>query len=301
MQTTGTPPTRPFNLDTIPALRGVAGMRAVVDFAPKHTSTERLIAGVVTRLDTGEVSFTCAIDQRKMEHAFGPDGATFYTIANKLCESLAQHWQAHEDAQSWKPPFTGATLADLRRFSGRTATESQRTMLERTSALHTLLNAYEITAQKRMTGIVEKVRSAVSKDTNSKHLTKRFNRELALGDSAGPMRVDFLGQHYACYFLQITRSARGLDVNTDRAFGKLYELQALQRFVKKPKKSLGLLEDERPTQFELVMVGDRNDAIQRRAIYQVEALADKRSTVVKTLKSANEAAGHVSDRERLAA
>lgn len=276
-------------------------MRAVVDFAPKLTSTERFIAGVVTRLDTGEVSFTCAIDERKMEHAFGNEGATFYAIANKLCESLAQHWQAKSDAQSWTPPFSGAKLADLRRFSGRTAQEAQRMMLERTSALHTLMDAYEIPAQKRPTGIVEKVRSAVTKDLNCKHLSKRFNRELALGESAGNMRVDFLGQHYACYFLQTTRSARGLDINTDRAFGKLYELQALQRFVRRPKKSLGLLEDERPSHFELVMVGDRNDAIQRRAIYQVEALADKRQALLKITATASAAAEHVCGRELLAA
>lgn len=276
-------------------------MRAVVEFVPKPTSTERLVAGVVTRLDSGEVTYTCAVDLRKMEHAFGDDGAAMHAIALNLCKSLAQHWQAHVDTETWKPPFGAARIADLSRFSARNGAEAQHTMLERTSSLHTLLNAYSITESKRQTGIVEKVRSAINKDSNSKHLAKRFNRELPLGESAGPMRVDFLGQHYACYFLQITRSARGLDINTDRAFGKLYELQALQRFVKRPKKSLGLLEEERPTQFELVMVGDRNDSIQRRAIYQVEALADKRSTVVQTMASATAAAAHVSDRERLAA
>lgn len=280
---------------------GARGERAVIDFAPQPTSTERLVAGVVTRLDDGQVSYLCAIDQRKMEHAFGDDGAALVAIAERLCASLAQHWQAHPNAADWTPPFGGARIADLSRFTSRNAADAQVSMLERTSSLHTLMAAYEIAESKSMSGIVGRVRSAINNDTNTKHLAKRFNRELNLGDEAGVMRVDFLGQHYACYFMQITRNARGVDRNTQHAYGKLFELEALQRFVKKPKKTLGLLDEERPGQFELVMVGDHNDATQRRAIYLVEALADKKSTRLRVLPSARAAAEHVSARERLAA
>ena len=302
MQSPGTPATRPFNLASVPTIvRGARGMRALVDFAPKPTSPERVVAGVVTRLDTGEVSFTCAIDGRRVEHAFGDTGAALYAIALKLCESLAQHWQTHPDATAWHPPFSGAKLADLSRFSGRNAAEAQHLMLNRSSAMHTLLQSYEIPQATRATGIVERVRSAVSKDPNIKYLTKRFSRELPLGNQALPLKVDFLGQHFACYFLQISERTKGMEMNVDRAFGKLYELQALRKFIKKPKKAMGLLEDERPEAFELLMVGDRNNVIQRRAMYQVEALADKGQVMARVVPSVHAAAEHLAQKERLAA
>ena len=280
---------------------GVKGQRAVVDFSPKPTSSERLVAGVVTRLDDGGVSYTCAIDKRKAEHAFGQDGALFYNVAFTLCESLASHWRTLPDANAWAPPFAGARMADLSRCNGRTATDVQHLMLQRVSAMYTLMQAYQMATTVRETGIVEKVRNAIRRDRNSEHLVKRFSRELHLGDEAQSLKVDFLGQHYACYFLQITHSARGLEANTERAFGKLYELAALQRFIKKPRKSLGLLDDERPDKFELVMVGQRTDAVQRRAIYQVEALADKGQVIARTLASASAAAEHLANFERQAA
>lgn len=276
-------------------------MRAVIDFAPKPTSSERLVAGVVTRLDSGDVSYTCAIDERRMEHAFGSAGATFYNIAQQLCESLAQHWQHHADAKAWQPPFSNASLADLSRFSAGTAKEGQSSMLGRTSAWHTLLQSYDIAQAVQPQGIVARVKSAISKDPNSKYLAKRFGRELSLGDQAQPLKVDFLGQNLACYFLQITQSTRGLDGNADRAFARLYELQALRKFIKKPPKVLGLLPEERPDTFELMMIGDRSNAVQRRAIYQVEALADKGHVIARAVPNVQAAAEQVADKERLAA
>lgn len=276
-------------------------MAAVIDFAPKPISTERLVAGIVTRDETGEVGFTCAIDARKIAHAFSEGGQAFFDIAYMLCESLAQHWRVNPDAKTWVVPFSGARIADLGRFSGRDAEDSRAAMLARTSAIHTLLSAYEMNTRPRLTTLTERVRAAVKRDNNATHLATRFNRELNLGERAAPMRVDFLGQNFACYFLQMTSSSRHLDTNTDRAFGKLYELQALQRFVKKPKKTLGLFDDERPQRFELVMVGNRNDSVQRKAIYQVEALADKGSTNTRVVSTVNAAAEHVSEREKLAA
>ena len=173
--------------------------------------------------------------------------------------------------------------------------------LDRTSAMHSLLTAYQIDLQQRSIGIVQQVQSAVRRDINTKHLAPRFNKHLKVGGEAQPLRVDFLGQRYACYFLQITRSSRGLEASTERAFGKLFELEAVRRLVKKPKKSLGLLDDERPTVFELLMVGDRHDAIQRRAIYQIEALADRKEVLIRTEPSVTTAAERVSYQERLAA
>lgn len=300
MQPTGTPPTQPESL-VAPTHGRVIGWRAVIEFAPKPTSPERLCAGVIVRTEDGAVHSHCAIDPRKAEHAFGHAGTALYEVANHLCESLVDHWTANPDAQAWAPPFSNARLSGVTRFSAASPQEGVALMLNRTSTLHTLLSAYEVQQQTRNAGIVEKVRSAVRRDANTKHLAKRFNRELTLNGEAQPFRVDFLGQHYACYFLQVTRSARGLEASTDRAYGKLFELDALRRLVKKPRKSLGLLDEERPNVFELVMVGNRNDAVQKRAIYQVEALADKREVLARIEPSAQAAAERLAWQERRAA
>ena len=167
--------------------------------------------------------------------------------------------------------------------------------------MHTLLAHYQIEQQPRSTGIVDKVRLAVKRDVNAKHLVRRFNKHLTVAGEGNPLKVDFLGQHYACYFLQITRSEKGLEANTERAFGKLFELEAVRRLVKRPKKSLGLLEDERPETFELLMVGNRQDPVQRRAIYQIEALADRKEVIARIEQTVTDAAERVSHQERRAA
>jgi hypothetical protein len=173
--------------------------------------------------------------------------------------------------------------------------------VRRALTLHTLIQQYQIDQQPRSHGIVDKVRSAVKRDVNAKHLVHRFNKLLTVVGEGTPLKVDFLGQRYACYFLQITSSERGLEANTERAFGKLFELEAVRRLVKKPKKSLGLLEDERPEVFELLMVGDRKNSVQRRAIYQIEALADRNEVVARIEQTAAAAADRVSNQERRAA
>lgn len=262
---------------------------------------ERLCAGVVTRLDSGEVAMASALDARKAAHAFGAAGAALASVAQALCESLAAHWRAHDDASAWVPPFEGARLAELSRFSARSVEDANSAMLARVSAMHTLLQGYEIAQAERRGSIVQRVRSVVRRDPNAQHLADRFNRHLPLRDDALPLRVDFLGQRFACYFLQLTSHTRAQELNTERAFGRLYELEALRGFVQRPKKSLGLLDDERPSQFELVMVGSASDSVQRRAIRQIEALADKREVRVRALPTVAHAAEHVATEERQAA
>ena len=278
------------------------GWRAVIDFAPKPTSPERICAGVVTRTEDGKVEFKCAIDSIKAAHAFGSAGTALYCVAQTLCESLAEHWQSNQSAEQWIAPFDQARIAQLSRFSALNISEAHQSILNRTSSLQTLLAAYE-TKQKsyRPRGIAERVRTAIQNDTNSKHLAKRCIREIPLGDQALPLKVDFLGQHFACYFLQISMNPRGMENNLDRAYGKLFELRALRKFIKKPRKSMGLLDDERPQAFELVMVGDRNNPVQRQAIYQVETLADKDEVVAKVTPNVGAAAEHLAQKERLAA
>ena len=299
MLPSGPPPTL---IDAIAQRSGrVAGTRAVIEFAPKLVSLERLCAGVVIRTDDGEVISRCALDKRKVEHAFGLAGTALYEIANALCNSLAKHWKEDGQSAAWVPPFEGARIARSGEFTARNTSDALSQGLSVHSTLATLLSHYEIAEQARNTSIVERVKTAVKRDSNAKHLSGRFNRVLPLGQDAAPLRVDFLGQNFACYFLQIVKSARHSEVNSERALGKLYELQVLRRFVTKPKKSLGLLEDERPKHFELVMVGSRTDAVQRRIMYSVEAMADKSEVRARVVDSALAAAEHVSNSERLAA
>lgn len=300
MPTTGTPPTATES-SPIAAPNHTSGWRAVIDFAPKPTSPERVIAGVVVRTESDEVYALCAIDERKAEHAFGMAGRALHAIADRLCLSLVHHWQTSSQVEAWEPPFANARLASVSRFSASTPLAGMQLMLNRTSTLHTLFSAYEIEQQTRNIGIVERVRTAVRKDANAKHLVRRFNRELNVHGEAQPLKVDFLGRHYACYFVQITRSTRGIDASTDRAYGKLYELQALRRLVKRPTKKLGLLDEERPDTFELLMIGDASDPVQRRAIKQVEALADRGEVLARVEATATAAAERLSAQERRAA
>lgn len=279
----------------------VAGVRAVIEFSPKLVSLERLCAGVVVRTDIGEVFSKCALDKRKVEHAFGLAGTALYEIANALCQSLAKHWADAGEPSDWIPPFEGARIARAGEFTARSASDAVNQGLNVHSTLATLLSHYEIAEQARNTSIVERVKTAVKRDNNAKHLSARFNRVLPLGHDAAPLRVDFLGQNFACYFLQIVKSARHSEVNSERALGKLYELQVLRRFITKPKKSLGLLDDEKPKHFELVMVGSRTDLVQRRIMYSVEAMADKSEVRARVVDSALAAAEHVANSERLAA
>lgn len=279
----------------------VQGWRATIEFAPKPTSTETICAGVVVKTEEGVVDFQCTVDPRKMEHAFGSAGVALSDVALKLCKSLAAYWAQYRRPDGWKPPFNNAKISSLDEFSGRSTEEAMALYLNRTSTLHTLLAHYEIAKQSNPRSIVERVRQAVRKDVNAKHLAPRFNKYLTVAGEAQPLKVDFLGQRFACYFLQLTRSDRGIEVNTERAFGKLYELQALSGLVKAPPTTLGLLDDERPSMFELLMVGSRTDPVQRRAIYQIEALADKKEVIVRLESSATAAAERVAHQERQAA
>jgi hypothetical protein len=279
----------------------VAGWRAVIQFKPKPGAPEQLCAGVVTRLTSGEVQSVCAIDPKKAAHLFGEAGHSLYFAAQALCQSLLEHWRVEPDAGLWVPPFEGASLAEVQAFSGRDAESAAQQMLARASTLYTLLEQYQQSQAEWGRGIVSRIKAAIKRDVATRHLHERFNRQIHIGEEAGTLRVDFLGQNFACYFLQITPSARSAETTTERAFGRLYELAALQRFVKKPKRSLGLLDDERPDRFELVMVGEQNDPVQRRVINLVTALADRETIRALPVASAEAAAAHVVQMERLAA
>lgn len=280
---------------------GVTGVRGVITFAPKPASPETLCAGVVLRTDSGEVAWRSAIDHDRAKHAFGEPGAMLAEVAQHLCESLARHWAAAAQPSDWKPPFHRAALAEAHRFSARTVDEALALLLRRASSLQTLMTQVSLPARRGHATLVRQVQRAMALDPNARHLAPRFSRDLPLGHGAQPLRVDFLGQRYACNLLQVTRNARTIDVSIERAYGKLYELQALREWVKEPPRQLGLLAEERPERFELILVADQRDTVHQRALAQIEAVADQKHVRAQVRPTAAAAAERVAQQERLAA
>lgn len=256
---------------------------------------------MVLQFDGGSTTYQCGLDEAKAAHAFGARGKALAAVARELCTSLTEHWKCTSRGDPWVPPFEGARIARETEFSAQSAAAAIAHALEQHSALHTLLAAYEIAAPARNASIVAAVQREVRRNRRTEHLAPRFNRQLVVSRDAAPLKVDFLGQHYACYFLQVSQSERGIEASAERAYGKLFELDALRRFVKQRPKSLGLLDDERPQRFELIVVGDREHAVQRRALAQIEALADRNRVIARPLANAASAADHVIQQERRAA
>lgn len=222
------------------------------------------------------------------------------SVAHTLCSSLAVHWRSGTTSE-WVPPFEGARLARVSEFTAQTPESAMDHALGQHSALYTLLANYEIAQQAKLNSIVARVRQEVKRSQRTQHLVPRFNRSLDVSKTAPPLKVDFLGQHYACYFVQVTESERGIEASTERAYGKLFELQALRRFVKVKPKFIGLLEDERPEAFELLLVGDQSHPVRRRALAQIEALADRGQVIARPINDVVAAAEHVVRQERRAA
>ena len=235
-----------------------------------------------------------------MEHAFGAQGAALHAIAQHLCQSLEAHWASGDQAE-WRPPFEGAVLAQVDEFTARDTESALEFALRSQSSLYTLLAEYEIPAQARTHGIVRQVQQQVKRQHSHRHLEKRFSRELDMGRTAGLLRVDFLGQNYACYLMGLTQTMRGVEGNTDRALAKLCELQALRRFAQGRRKAIGLLDEERPTAFELLTVGDKTQAAQRQALARITLLADQGEVRTRTMPDVYAAAEHLISMERRAA
>lgn len=216
----------------------MSGRRRLIQFSPGLVSSERLTAGVVLQLTDGSVHVRSALDAEKAEHAFGGAGVALTTLSQAMCRSLAEHW-ATMDAKPWVPPFATAELVRENAFTAQSVDAAASFLLQEQSALHQLMAAYALPAQQRASNIVRRVRQQVKSNPRTEHLVPRFNRPLNIVDNGQPLRVDFLGQNLACYFMQLTESQRGIEGSAERAFGKLYELQALRRFVgQRPKLAL---------------------------------------------------------------
>jgi len=275
----------------------VSGRRALIQFSPGLVSSERLTAGVVLQLTDGSVHVRSALDAEKAEHAFGGAGIALATLAQAMCRSLAEHWTAM-NAKPWVPPFETAELVREDAFTAQSVDAAATFLLQEQSALHQLLAAYALPAQQRSSNIVRRVRQQVKSNPRTEHLVPRFNRPLNVVDNGQPLRVDFLGQNLACYFMQLTESQRGIEGSAERAFGKLYELQALRRFVDQRPKVIGLLPEERPGVFELVLVGNHRHPVRRQVLAQIEALADQKDVRMRPVADVSAAAAHVARAER---
>lgn len=255
---------------------------------------------MVIQTRDGATAFRAALDVHKAEHAFGHAGASLAAVAARLCSSLADHWAAQPESP-WVPPFEGATIARQSEFTASDEASAMDFALQQHSNLHVLLAGQEAAPQTRPHSIVRRVRTAVRREPRTQHLAPRFEREIDLGAAAGKLRVDFLGQHYACFFINLTHTERGVDASTERAFSKLFELQAVQRFVQSRPRAIGLLDDERPDRYELLAVGDLSGHAERRALSRIEAVADDREVRVRQLHDVGAAVGHLSGMEMRAA
>lgn len=251
-------------------------------------------------MDDGRVEWRCAIDEDRIDHAFGSTGRSLFTTARSLCNSLAESW-SKGSIRAWKPPFERASITEPVAFTAQSVDSAITHVLGQHSSLHTLLAQYEIPESRSTTGIVAKVRRSVKSRHNSEHLARFFLRNFAIDGSTLPLRVDFFGRRLACYIVLVTTSDKQVDVSSERGLGKMAELHALRSFTAHKRTSLGLLEDERPSEFELLMVGSEAHPIQGRVMQKIQMLADMKHVRARALPDADAAATHLIERERAAA
>lgn len=272
----------------------VRGVRAAIFFQPQLLSIERICAGVVVRLDDGRTAVRVGIQAQEVIHAFGASGAEIHSVANHLCLSLAQHIEGGGTFEDWLSPFENAYIGKIGRVEGGQLEAILDTQISQNSMLYTLLNSYELPSVKQADGIVKKVKRVIQQ-SKSHHLAERFHRELPVKTDALPLKVEFLGANYACYFLQISQSPRGIEDSTRRAHGKLFELQSVRGHFDAP----GTLDafEEKPRRFELLVVGDRTNPLQKSAWLQIESLADSSNLQTRILTTAAAAANTVAELE----
>jgi hypothetical protein len=292
MQPTWTPPAAAAEALSTEHV-GVSGWRGVIEFSPSLISTERLCAGVVLQLQSGQTAHRSAIDAQDAERVFGQAGAALADVAERLCHSLAQQWAGTTPGESpveWVPPFSRARLASEQRFTAASVDSALDWALNMYSAFYPLLAGTRAAAAPRHRSLLDQVRRHLRLSQQSSHLARHFSRFLEMGERAAPLRVDFLGRHTACYLMQVTESERQLEINLTQAYGKLYELDAVRRFVGSRPATLGLLADERPQHFELMLVGDATHNVRRRVLAQIEAVADQHQVLARPMPDAKSAA-----------
>ena len=256
---------------------------------------------MVVRTAQGHVEWRSAVDADRAGNVFGAPGRALADIAARLCESLAHAWQ-HEREADWTPPFEGARIAARSPFSASSLDSEFAHSLRLYSALHKLMSGAKVSSTRDSRGLVRVVQGIVRARLDSAYLAPRFSRHLTIGGSALPLRVDFLGRHYVCFMMRVTESPSQAEIAAERAIGRVQELQMLRKHVQRQGEGLlGLFDGERPEQFELLMVGDRQHPIQGPVLGRVEWAADQREVRVRTVGAPAEVAEHVVAMERRAA
>jgi hypothetical protein len=276
----------------------IRGVRAALFFQPQILSQERMCAGVVLRLDDGRIATRVAIQPQEAQHAFGVAGEELHAIAHHLCLSLVEHLTDGLSFESWTAPFENASIDKLGRVEGARLESLLDVQVSQNSTLFTLFKSYEMPAVKQYDSIVKRVRKAIM-ESKSHHLADRFHRELPVTQDALPLKVEFLGANYACYFLQISPSLRGIEESARRAHGKLFELQNVRSHFAAA--GAGDSFEEVPRRFELLVIGDHTNPIQKSAWLQIESLADSNNLVTRILESPAAAANAVARFEHLMA
>lgn len=271
----------------------VRGQRAIIAFQPRNTSFESLCAGVVLKLDSGEVSFRSALDGRKLYSAFREVGAALADIAQVLLSSAAEHWRANAELSNWVPPFPGASVPVVTRFSAMDIDSGMAHALNSHSTLHVLLGNL-LVKERSASSLVRRVAGHWRGQSSEKLLARYVERTVDFGDEHGSMKIDFWGQHYGCFFSSLSDTAPNSAMLVERAIGRIVQLQTLKEMSQAPQQTIGLFGELRPQRHELVVVGGGRAP---KSLWQVDRFADKLELQIRNAASPAEAAEMVADRE----
>jgi hypothetical protein len=281
--------------DTVSKRRAI-GQRAIIYFSPQILSKEKIVAGAVVRLETGECFARVAISEKHIVHAFNSAGEELYAIAKHLCDSLLEHVQAGKAFKDWIAPFAGAEIGKIAKAEAATMSNLLDTGLRQNAMFYTLLEHVKLSEQKA-DSIVINIKKIITDNKQTEHLSKRFHHELILKEDTRPLKVEFLGANFACYFIKLSPTIAGLNHSVPRAHGKLFELKSVKNHFSSPQNH-NIFPEEQPHHFELLVVGERKYVEHRQAYDQIEYLADQQSMRVRPFDNAAQAAQHLFNQER---
>lgn len=274
----------------------VRGQRAVVFFQPSNTSSESLCAGVVLKLDNGDVIYQPAVDRTRLGLHNKAAIDSLADITNVICRSARDHWSSSESFDDWLPPFPGVKVQSVTRFSSRKISSAFAYALRVNSSLALLTHSTE--TQERPEPIIQRIRSTWRGHQRNASLTRYLSKSVEFGHGHGAMTIDFWGQHYGCYFAKLSDSLKHGPTSITKALGRMAQLQKLREMANAPTSQIGLFAELRPKQHELIVVDSYSAP---KALWQAEQFADQFELRIRTLGSTQEAAEFVADAELKAA
>lgn len=274
----------------------VRGQRAIIFFRPSNTSSETMCAGVVLKLDNGDVVMHPAVDKTRLSTFNKPAVDSLADITAVICKSAQQHWATLDSFDGWQPPFPGVSIHEVSRFSSMSIKSAFGYALRVHSSLALLTHAGE--AQERTEAIIPRIKACWKERGRHAGLTRYLEKSVDFGEGHGSMAIDFWGQHYGCYFTKLSDSAKNGPSSITKALGRMAQLQKLREMADAPLTQIGLFAELRPKVHELIVVNSKEAP---KAMWQAEQFADQFELRLRGLNSTPEAAEFVADAELKAA